>query len=448
MTKQMLIAGMMILPSFLAIKSTFSQEVYRFSIQEAMQYTFENNYDLINAGKDIEMARQTVNEYLSAGFPQLNANIVYNDYLARPTFIIPEGSFGPDSPEQKIQFGTKYTAYGEVILNQLIFDGRYILGVQASKKLVEKSQEEYRKKEIDIHKEVSMAYITVLVSEANNEILDTTLAEMRKMLYETNETYKVGFLEDIDVEQLELIVADLEAAVITSETQTELAYSYLKFIMGLKLSDSLVLTNSLDDILSETNYTALINEAFNYNDNIDYRILKTQQELAIMKLKAARSEYLPTMNAFLTYQSQAQRSKWDFFDSEGVWFPTSILGVELNIPIWSSGYRSSRVQQEKLNLEKVQTLDDQLKTGLTIKARQARSDFNNAYLVFQNKSKSLSIAEKIYKKTVLKYKEGLATSLDLLQTHNQFLTSESELMISILDLSETKLELEKLLTRD
>lgn len=444
----MLIAGIMTILCSLAIKITFSQEVFRFSIQEARQYTFENNYDLINAGKDIEVARQTVNEYLSAGFPQLNANIAYNHFLARPTFIIPEGSFGPDSPEQKIQFGTKYTAYGEVILNQLIFDGRYILGVQASKKLVEKSQEEYRKKEIDIHKEVSMAYITVLVSEANNEILDTTLVEMRKMLYETNETYKVGFLEDIDVEQLELIVADLEAAVITSETQTELAYSYLKFILGLKLSDSLVLTNSLDDILSETNYTALINEAFNYNENIDYRILKTQQELAIMRLKAVRSEYLPTMNAFLTYQSQAQRNKWDFFDSEGIWFPTSILGVELNIPIWSSGYRSSRVQQEKLNLEKVQTLDDQLKTGLTIKARQAKSDFNNAYLVFQNKSKSLSIAEKIYKKTVLKYKEGLATSLDLLQTHNQFLTSESELMISILDLSETKLDLEKLLTRN
>lgn len=432
------------------IKPAFSpaQEVYRLSEKEARQFAFEHNYDLINSIKDIEIAKKTVKEYLSAGFPQLNASIVYNDYLARPTFIIPEGAFGPGSPQQKVQFGTKYVGYGEVILNQLLFDGRYILGVQASKKLVDKSRQEFRKKELDIEKEVSLAYATVLVSEENNKILDTTLKEMKKMLYETRETYKAGFLEDTDVDQIELIVADLEASVITSENQTEIAYSYLKFILGLKLQDSVVLTNNISEILKDVNHSVLINEAFNYNNNIEYKILKTQEELAVMRLKAARSEYFPTLSAFMTYQSQAQRNEWDFFNSQGVWFPTSILGIEMNIPILSSGYRSSRVQQEKLNLEKVQVMDDQLRTGLSIKARQAKSDFNNAYLVFQNKAQSLETAEKIYKKTTIKFKEGLSSSLDLLQAHNQFLVSESDLMISILDLLDRKLELEKLLNKN
>ncbi len=448
MKKSYFLIALTVLLSFFSKPCLFSQEIYRLSEKEARQFAFEHNYDLINSIKDIEIARKTVKEYLSAGFPQLNANIAYNDYLARPTFIIPEGSFGPGSPEQKVQFGTKYTGYGEIILNQLLFDGRYILGVQASKKLVDKSQKEYRSKELDIEKEVSLAYTTVLVSEENNKILDTTLKKMKHMLYETRETHKAGFLEDTDVDQLELIVADLEASVITSENQTELAYSYLKFILGLKLNDSIVLTNSIDEILKNVNHTALVNEKFDYNNNINYKILKTQEELALMKLKAAKSEYYPTLNAFMTYQSQAQRNKWDFFDSQGVWFPTSILGIEMNIPIWSSGYRSSRVQQEKLNLEKVQTLDDQLKTGLTIQANQAKTDFTNAYLVFQNKAGSLETAEKIFRKTTIKFKEGLASSLDLLQAHNQFLVSESDLMISILDLLERKLELEKLLNRN
>ena len=448
MKKSYFLIALTVVISFFSNSCLFSQEIYRLSEKEARQFAFEHNYDLINSVKDIEIAKETVKEYLSAGFPQLNANIVYNDYLARPTFIIPEGSFGPGSPEQKVQFGTKYTGYGEVILNQLLFDGRYILGVQASKKLVDKSQKEYRQKELDIEKEVSLAYSTVLVSEENNKILDTTLKEMKKMLYETRETHKAGFLEDIDVDQLELIVSDLEASVVTSENQTELAYSYLKFILGLKLNDSIVLTNSIDEILKDVNHTALINENFDYSDNIDYKILKTQEELAVMRLKAAKSEYYPTLNAFMTYQSQAQRNEWDFFDSQGVWFPTSILGIEMNIPIWSSGYRSSRVQQEKLNLEKVQTLDDKLKTGLTIQARQAKTDFTNAYFIYQNRAGSLKTAEKIYRTTTIKFKEGLSSSLDLLQAHNQFLVSESDLMISILDLLERKLELEKLLNKN
>ncbi len=438
----------LIICQFVLIQVLEGQSLYRFSIKEAEEYAFENNYDLITASKDIEIAKNTVKEYLSAGFPQLNASIAYNDYLALPTFILPAGAFGPGSPEQKVQFGTKYTGYGEAILNQLVFDGRYILGVKASKKLVEKSEREYRRKELDIKQEVAIAYSTVIIAEKNSAILDTTLTEMRKMLYETTQIFEAGFLEDTDVDQLELIVADLESKAIISKNRTLLAYSYLKFILGLSLNDSIVLKDGLDEILDEKEFTALFNEEFDHTQNIDYRILKTQEELAVMNLKAAKSEYYPSINAFLTYQSQAQRNEWDFLNPNGSWYPTSIFGVEMKIPIWSSGYRSSRVQQAKLNLEKIHINDNKMKTGLNIQASTARADFKDAYFVYQNKKSSLSIASKIYIKTSEKYKEGISTSMDLLNAHNQFLTTESDYMISILDLMETKLALEKLLTKN
>ena len=426
----------------------YGQSLYSFSIQEAEQYAFENNYDLISASKDIEIAKNTVKEYLSAGFPQLNATIMYNDYLALPTFILPAGSFGPGTPEQKVQFGTKYTGYGEAILNQLIFDGRYILGVKASRKLVEKSEKEYRRQEIDIKQEVATAYSTVIIAEKNSIILDTTLKEMKKMLYETTQIFEAGFLEDTDVDQLELIVADLESKAIISENRTLLAYSYLKFILGLNLNDSIVLKDGLNEILDEEEFTALFNEVFDHTQNIDYRILKTQEELALMNLKATKSEYYPTINAFLTYQAQAQRDQWDFLNPQGAWYPTSIFGVEMIIPIWSSGYRSSRVQQARLNLEKLQINDNKMETGLNIQAITAKADFKDAYFIYINKKSSLGIASKIYIKTTEKYKEGISSSMDLLNAHNQFLTTETEYMLSILDLMETKLVLEKLLTKN
>ncbi len=425
-----------------------AQATYSFSVKEAQEYAFENNYDLIIAAKDIEIARNTVKEYLSAGFPQMDASVSYNDFLALPTFILPAGSFGPGSPEQKVQFGTKYTGYGEAILKQLVFDGRYILGVKASRKLVERSEKEYRRKEIDIKQEVATAYSTIIIAEKNSSILDTTLKEMKKMLYETTQIFEAGFLEDIDVDQLELIVADLESKSVISENRTLLAYSYLKFILGLNLSDSIVLKEGLEDILDEEEFTALFHEEFDYTQNIDYSILKTQEELATMNLKAAKSEYYPTINAFLSYQTQAQRNQWDFLSPDGSWYPTSIFGVELKIPIWSSGYRSSKVQQAKLNLEQLQVNNNKMETGLNIQAITARADFKDAYFVYQNKKSSLGIASKIYIKTTEKYKEGISSSMDLLNAHNQFLTTESDYMFSILELMETKLELEKLFTKN
>ncbi len=425
---------------------SFSQSVYSFTIDEAQQFAFEHNYNLLNSEKDVEIARNKVKEYLSFGFPQLDASIVLNNYLSRPTFILPEGSFGPDSPEQKIQFGTKYNAYGQFVLNQIIFDGRYLLGIQACKKLLIKKQKDHQKNQLDIKEEVAKAYYTVLITEKNETILDTTLLAVNNMLDETREIYKSGFAEDTDVDQLELIVADLEAAVIFSKNNTELAYSYLKFILGLQLNDSIVLKDDINDLLSKVNHTALITQAFNYNQNINYKILKVQEELAVAKLKVEQTEYLPAISAFFSYQTQAQRNQFDLLNKKGQWFPTSILGFEMSIPLWSSGTRSAKVQQAKLNLDKVQISDEQLRKGLTIQANTAKSEFYNAYLYHLNKSKSLKTAEKIYRKTAIKYREGISSSMDLLQAHNQFLTTESEYILSIMKLMETKLTLEKLLT--
>jgi outer membrane protein TolC len=440
----------LVIPIFLSLlvfNTGYSQSLLRLTIEEAQDYAFEHNYDLLNAEKDIEIARKQVKEYLSYGYPQLSGTIAYNDYIALPTFLLPEGAMGPDSPQQELQFGTKYNASAEVVLNQIIFDGKYLLGVQASKKILDKTEKEYQKSKLNIKTEVAKAYIIALVAEENNSILDTTLFEMKKMLKETQLTYESGFLEDTDVEQLELIVSDLEASYIFSKNKMDIAYAYLKYFLGLQMQDSVVLTDDIFEQLDLVDHSALMMKGFDFNNNIDYKILKAQEELAVAKLKVEKTEYYPSLSAFLTYQTLAQRNEWNFLSPDEKWYPTSIFGVEMKVPIWSSGTRSNRVQQAKLNLDKIQNMDKQLSTGLNIQVETAKNEFNNAHLVFKNKQKSMGSASNIYVKTAVKYSRGLATSLELLQAHNQFLTTQSEYMVSILDLMETKLDLEQLLTK-
>ena len=423
------------------------QSTYEFTVVDAQEFAYENNYDLINSEKQIEVARKQVKEYMSYGFPQINATLGFNDYIELPTFIVPEGSFGPESPEQELQFGTKYTAQADIVANQLILDGKYFLGVQASRKFLDKTQLEHFRNQINIKEEVAKSYYAVLVTRKNNEVLDTTLSEVARLLDETRLLYESGFAEDTDVDQLELIADDLEATIIYSRNQMEISYNFLKFLMGLQLQDSVVLTTGFDAMLKEIDHYVLMQELFDYNQNIDFQIMQAQEQLALMKLKVERTEYYPTINAFISYQTQAQRNEFNFFGQSGKWFPTALWGLEMKIPILSSGYRSSRVQAAKINLEQVQVANEQLKTGLQIKVQTAKSEFNNAYLFMLNKERSMKASEKIYIKTAIKYKEGMATSLELLQVHNQFLSNESEYMLSILALMEAKLALENLLTK-
>ena len=422
-----------------------TQTEHRFSLREALDYAYENNYDILSSYKDIEAAEQQVKEYMAIGFPQLNAGVSYTDYIALPTMIIPAGSFEPDSPEQEIQFGTRYNAMAEANASQLIFDGKYIVGVQASKRLFEKTQQQFIKNKLDMYEAVSAAYYRVLVAEDTKNILDSTMKYMENMLYETRITYEAGFAEETDVDQLQLIVSDLEANIILTETQVEIAYAYLKFLCGIEIEGSVVVTDELDDLLAQVNVSALLNDNFNYENNIDYRLLKTQQQIAQLQLKLEKSEYLPSLSAFINVQTQAQRPSWNFLDTGEKWYGSSFWGVEMSIPIWSSGIRSSRVQQARINIDKLKIADKQLRTGLTIQVQTAQSEFNNAYLIMMNKSLAMNTAEKILRITSEKYKEGISSSLDLLQANNQFLTNTSDYIIAMQEVLIKKLALEKLM---
>lgn len=425
-----------------------AQKEYRFSLTEAIDFALENNYDLLSSYKDIETAEKQIKEYMAIGFPQISASINYTDYLEIPTMIIPPGSFGPDSPGGAIQFGTKYNTAASATASQLIFDGKYIVGVQASKRLYEKSQQNFIKTKLDMYEAVSASYYRILVAEGTKAILDSTMQYMEQMLYETRITFEAGFAEETDVDQLQLIVSDLEANIILTETQVKIAYAFLKYLCGMKIDDRVEVTDVLENLMEQVNYTALLEDPFNYENNIDYRLLRTQYEIAILQVKLEKSEYLPNLSAFINYQTQAQRNEWNFFKDNQNWYGSSYWGVEMNIPIWSSGIRSARVQQAKINLEKLDIADEQLKTGLTIQVQTAQSEFYNAYLVMMNKSLAMKTAEKILRITSEKYREGISSSLDLLQANNQFLTNTSDYIMAMQQVLVKKLALEKLMYSD
>jgi len=425
-----------------------AQEVKMFSLKEAQTYALENSYDVINARTDIEIAHKKVKETTAIGLPQISGSVGYQNNIEIPTQLIPGEFFGGQPGEfAEIQFGTQHNGSYSAQVNQILFNGQYIVGLMASKAYLSLSETGLLKTKIEVNNAIAKAYYPVIILEENKVVFDSTLASMKRMLYETNEYYKSGFLEDLDVDQLELLVSDMETTITNLNSQLELGYAMLKFTMGINANEEIGVTDNYDDLLAEIDREFLLDSPFDYNQNIDYLMLKNEEVIAMLDLKLKKSEYLPNLNAFYNYQGNAMRDDFDFYDFDRKWYSSQMLGFQLDVPIFSSGIRSGRVQQAKLELEKIKVRDNQLQQKLALEVNTARSLFNNAYLVYQNRKKSYGQAEKIYQKTEIKYSSGLSTSLELSQTYNQYLEAQISYLASIQEVLNRKADLDKILTR-
>jgi len=422
----------------------YTQKVWQLSLKQAVDYAMNNNYDIINASKDIESASYQVKESTSTGLPQINASVSYNDNIARPVMIIPD--FSDPSKTMELQFGTKYDASLGGSISQLLFSGEYIVGLQAAKKYLEKTNTDFLKNKVNVKQQVANSYYAALSAAEGLRIVDSTLKITSSLASETREVYNVGLAEETDVDQLDLLVSDLESSALYLKNQLIISHAFLKFYLGLNDTDSIVLTDNMEFIIDARHNSDLLANPFNVNQNIEFKSLISQKELSWLQVKLQKASYMPTLSANLNYQTQAQREEWDFFN-KGQWYSSSVFGVKMQIPIFSSGQRRSNVKMAQIAYDQIGVMEKQLTSQLNLQYNSAKNEYTNAYRVYENKQLSRKIAEKIYNKTTQKYVEGMATSLDILNTHNQFLNAENEYINAALSLLKTGEELEKILTK-
>ncbi len=428
--------------------SVFAQSagVKSFTLEQAVAYAQVHNYGIINSGKDLEAAKQQLREYTSEGLPQVNAAIDVHDNISRPVFIFPGDLAGKPGQDVAVQFGTKYDAGLSARLSQLIFDGRYFIGLKAARVSLEKSDKSFFKNTLAVKEQVANAYYQVLAVGESLHVVDSTLTLTRKLAAETKHIYNAGMTEDIDVDQMNLLVANLEASHTFLKNQYGIAVAYFKFYLGLNEKDSVALVQTLPALIRQKQNELAKTGGFILNRNIDFQLAITAKKLLDLQLKVAKAAYIPSITANLSYQTQAQRDLFDFF-GPGKWYQSSVLGVSMKIPILSSGKRLAQVKQARIALEQAQVREKQTASQLNLQYQTSINDYKNALRVYNNKEENRKIAEKIYRKTAEKYKQGMATSLDLLNTHNQFLKVENEFISAGLNLLESAENLQKLLTK-
>lgn len=431
--------------SLLLAKASFSQDtIHTFNLVQAQAYALENSYQAQTAELDIEKAERKRKETIAIGLPQLNAEASYQSYIQQPVQLVPGEFFGQPGEFAEVSFVTEQQMSAGATANQLIFDGSYIVGLQASKVYLQLSKNQKLLSDIEVKNQVAKAYAQVLIAERNASILGENLKNLEQSAYETSELYKSGFLEEQDSEQLELLVANIKNSHDNALRQVDISKNLLKFQMGKPISESIVLTDSLEGILSQTAPQGFLNTEFDVKQHIEYKSMLTQQQATELLWKREKTNYLPRISAFYNYQQNSFSDQFDFF-TNAKWYPTQVWGLNLSLPIFSSFGRYHKVQQAKIEMLKVEINRQQISEALQLEVENSRSEYVFAFNQYEAKKRSIDLAQRIYNKTKIKFEEGISSSLELTQASNQLLESQGEYVSASFQLINAKINLDKAL---
>ena len=434
---------------FLGTATVSAQEpAHRYSLEDAIAYALENNYSSVNASRDMIDAQKQQWEVIADGLPQINAAISYQNQLKQPISLIPAEFFGGEPGTfTPITFGQPQQANATATLRQQIFDGSYIVGVQATRTFLDYSQNNKEKTDQEVKAAVVNAYGNVLLAQETVTIAQNNMNTLEKTLFETQKLFENGLGDEESVEQLQITLSSVESALKNAQRLEGITLQILNLVMGVPIATQTVLTENLDDLTQEQIAFNMMDSELNITNNVDYKLVLNLNEQRELELKLARSRALPKLNAFINYGSTSFSDSFDFFSGDPEWFDSSVLGFDLDIPIFSSLKRSAGTQRAKIALDKAKTQLFETEERVRLDWQRARSDFQFAIEEYQTKKNNLDLAERIEQKNQIKYQEGLASSFELRQAQTQLYTAQQEYLQSMVDVINRKTALENILNQ-
>lgn len=422
------------------------EKSYAFTLEDAINYAMTNSYAVRLADLDIDAAEKKKWETTAIGLPQIDADGTYSNFLKQGVTLIPSEIFGgPPGEFEEVVFGTKQNLTGTVTLNQLLFDGSYLIGLQAAETYLKISSLSKDKTNQTVREAVINAYGQVLITKENIRILENNRALLQKNLDETKIIFENGMTEEQDVEQQQITLSNIENELNKAKRLESIAEQMFNLSLGIPIDSEVQFLDTIENIGLKSSDLALLSQDFDLKNHIDYKIADNVVTTNELMVKYEKSKALPSLKAFLNYSVFANNDNNIFFENNGEWFDSSLFGVNLKIPIFSSMGRSARTQQAKIGLMQSQITLDETSQKLKLQVDTARNQYQYALDHYQTSKENLVLAESIAKKEQIKFFEGLSSSFNLTNSQNQLFNSQQNYLQSILNIIQSKVALENAL---
>jgi outer membrane protein len=447
----------------LSSHTAFSQQQNAFTANQCVEYAMKNSAQVKNSLLDIKIQNETNREYTAAAYPHLGASVgvnyfpnvatqVFPNFIAAATYgvlekegvkdgngnsIVMPGDFG----YVQAQFGTKYNASAGFELTQLLFDGQVFVGLQARSTALKFSEKTAEVTQENIKANILKIYYQLVAGKDQLGALDANIARVEKLLLETKEMFKNGFVEKLDIDKLDVSLINLQTEKLKIVRSLEIGNMGLKVLMGMPVKDNLVLTDSLKE--SELKKD-ILDQNFNYSDRKDIQQLELGVRLREYNVKRYQLAKLPSIALVGQLNTQAQRNKFDFFSAQK-WYPSSLIGIKISAPIFQGFSRNAQINRAKLELEQVKNNMDLVKLSVDNELERARLQFQTALTAMDYQHRNMDLAESVYKTTVKKYEQGLGSNIEITAAQTELRVAESSYFNSLYEAIVARVDLIKAL---
>ena len=408
---------------------------------DLFNYAKENSPSLKNSTLDVELAKQQIKQTIASGLPKFNGGIGFQNYIDIPTTVVPASAFVPGADENELlglQFGTDYNANYNVKVDQLLFSFTYLYGIKAANTYSTLSDLIRVKTYEDLKEKIKLALGDYILIKVTKELIRENLKEIKVLIEKTQSLINEGFLEKNGASDLLLVKLDLEAAKSELEANQEFTLINLKSIIGYPLDSNLLLIDSFD--LSSFELIPFKVEAKNTNA---VKISEQNLMLNQINLKAAKSEGYPSIYGFFSHQQMAMRNQFNFFETQQSWYPATLWGFNINIPIFNSGEGKAKTQIKKIAVEKANNELKEIENQIVALLMILKNNYTSAFKRLQNSREKLSFSNEIYQTELLKFQNGASSILLLTEKKTGLIQAQQELLQKELELYKAKVQLEK-----
>lgn len=412
-----------------------AQEKLSLNLDQAKTYALDFNKTIRNSGLAVDQSQDQLWEAIAAGLPQISATTDYTNSMGSKLSI----QFAEGQPATEIPL--KPTSNFQVQVTQLIFNGNYLVGVQTAKLYKQLSEKQLQKTEKDVISQVVDGYYLVLISKKSLGILNENLKNLQEIYKKTQPMVRVGMMEKVELDQLSVQVSSLKNSVRSAERNYEMAQNMLRLQLGVSADTELELTETLDNILNSANLNETLAIPFEVNQNIDYQLMNVQENMMEKQVNMQKANYLPSVSGYYSYTKKILKPAFDMS-------PPNVVGLQMNIPIFSSGERRSKVRQAKIDLETTRNNKELLEDQLGIQYKQLSFNLKSAIENFENQKENVKVSREVYEDQQRKYQHGIISGLELTTADNNYLNSESNYLSAMLEVLKAQNELQILINNE
>jgi outer membrane protein TolC len=419
-----------------------AQQTHELTVKEAVDLAYQNVIEIKNAALDYQIQVAKNREIVGQALPQLRGDVSANHYLKLPGILFPDGTSSavysilkkegvsgtngpittvPAPTLQQVSFQQPWNLSAGATLTQLLFQPDIFVGLQArqtaldySKALIEQSKEK-------IKDSAYKRYYAILIAEKQLHFIDEGLERLRQLYHDDSIMFVNGFAERLDLDKVQVQINNLSTTRSAIENGVTIGYAAIKFAIGLPQEDVVILK---DDLTTASLKDNLLVDTFDYQDRAEIRTLEVAKKLQELDLKRNQLSYIPTVAASANYTINGMGDKF-FTSGETVWMKSSFVGLNISIPLFDGFQRKYRVQQSRLNVQKMENNITNVKQAIDLEQKITSSSLRSALFNLDVQERNMALAEKVYNATKLKFQEGLGSSFEVLQADADMQTAQA-----------------------